>query len=85
MKRKVSLIEWLMGRPSKDDSVNENRVFSDIDPKSVRTPTTDGLNCCKICTRFRKGSGTARSDRLTGDLFRENFAKTGQEPIASWY
>src|SRR5271168_3295953 len=41
----------------------------------------DGLYSSEICTSSSKGSGAARSDRLTGYLFWEEFPKSRNEPV----
>ena len=76
-----TLFKRLMGWTPKDDSVNENGVFSDVDPKSVWTPAPDRLNCGKRCTCFCKRSSAARTHGLSGDLTGKKSSKTRHEPI----
>ena len=70
------LIKRLMSWSPKKDGVKDDRILSDVYPKGIRLPMTDGLTCGEVSTSFSKGSGAARSDRLTSDLFGEKGPET---------
>ena len=80
--REKRLIKRLMSGSPKKDCMNEDRIFSDVNAECLRTPTSDCLYRGKICARFCKGSGAARSKWLTGDIARKQFAKSWDEPVA---
>ena len=52
-KREVwSLIEWLVRGAVEKNGVNEDGIFSDVNPEGFRAPSSYGLYGSKVCASF---------------------------------
>ena len=53
-----SLTERFVSGTPEDHSMNENGIFTNVNPESRGAPTTNCLNGCEIRSCFSKGSRT---------------------------
>ena len=72
-----------MGRAPEKNRVNDDGIFTDVDPESVRIPTTNRLNRGKICTCFSKGSRATRPKGVASDVLSKERTKPRDIPVAS--
>ena len=45
-------IEWLVRRVVEKNGVNEDRIFSDVNPEGFRAPSSYDLYGSKVCASF---------------------------------
>src|SRR5277367_2003947 len=69
-----------VSRPSEDEGMDKNRIFTNIDLKSLAGPPTNCLNHSRRDTSLSEGRGTTGSKGVAGNGSREHGAQTGHEP-----